>query len=132
MPSGPRRIVFRQTSLRSLRYLFRSSSEQAGAYARERTSGPDLRDWPGRREWVIRLFRQPVVRSGDVARPLAGPPQLAPLPLAELIAAQASPSPEKDAFSIGDSTGNKRPGFDVASFREAQSNDPGTRAEWNQ
>ena len=85
-------------------------------YARERISGRELRDWPGRSEWVIGLFRRPVVRTGDVVRPAAEPPRLAPFPPAESVAVQASPSPRKDAFSIGDNTRNMNREFDAASF----------------
>ena len=65
---------------------------------------------------MIGLFRRPVVRTGGVTRPLAELPRLAPSPLAESIVAPASPSPTKDAFSIGDSARDKRPGFDAASY----------------
>jgi len=43
----------------------------------------------------------------------------------ELIVVPASPFPTKDAFSIGDSTGNKRPGFDGARTVAKTYNRPG-------
>ena len=81
---------------------------------------------------MVALFRQPVVRSDGAIRRVGAAPRLAPFPLLESIVAPASPFPTKDAFSIGDSTGNKRPGFDVASFRGTRSRGPDTRGEWNQ
>ena len=109
----------------------RFSSEPVGGYERERTSGPDLRYWPKRRQWVVEIFRRLVVRSGDAARRVGAAPQLAPFRVSELLAVPASPSPTKGAFSTGDSTGNKKRVFDVASFRATRSHGQGTRAEWN-
>ena len=110
----------------------RFSSEPVGGYERERTSGPDLRYWHKRRQWVVEIFRRLVVRSGDAARRVGAAPQLAPSPVAELLAVPASPSPTKGAFSTGDNTRNKKRVFDVASFHGTQSRGPGTRAEGNQ
>ena len=78
------------------------------------------------------LFRRLVVRSGDVARPPAAVPPLAPFPAAELVAARASPSPKQDASLLRDSTGNNRRGFDAARLHGTRSHDLNTLAEWNQ
>src|SRR5215469_18192592 len=72
-------------------------------------------------------FRRPVVRSGGAVRRPAAAPRLVPCPPAEWAAGRANPSPTRDGFAIGDSSG-----FDVASFHETQSHDRGTPAEWNQ
>jgi hypothetical protein len=80
----------------------------------ERTGAPlsAVRQISNRESAVARsrfgLLRRPVVHSGDAARPPAEPPRLAQFPAAVSIAVRASPSPTKDAFSIGDSTRNKR------------------------
>ena len=110
----------------------RFSSEPVGVCGRVRTSGPDLRYWPGRRQSVVGIFRRLVVRSGDAARRVGAAPRLAPFQVTESFAARANPFPTKGAFSTGDSTGNKKRVFDVASFRGTRSHGPGTRAEWNQ
>jgi hypothetical protein len=78
---------------------------------------------------VVGLFRQPVVRNGDAAHRVAAGPRLAPFPVTELIAVPGSPFPTKDAFSIDDSTGNKRPGCDAARVHGTRSHGPGTRAD---
>ncbi len=77
-------------------------------------------------------FRRPVVRSGGAVRRPGTAPPLPPLPSAEWIVAPASLSPTRDAFSIGDSSRNTKPGFDVTSFHGTQLHDRGTHAEWNQ
>ena len=51
-------------------------------------------------------FRRPVVRSDGAARRLAAPLRLGPFLVAQSSAARASPSPTRDAFSIGDSKRN--------------------------
>src|ERR1017187_3250790 len=78
------------------------------------------------------FFAQPVVRSGGAVHRPEALPRLAPFLAAEWVAARASLSPTRDAFSIGDSSRNMSRGFDVASFHGTRSHDRGTRAEWNQ
>src|SRR5260370_5203886 len=51
-------------------------------------------------------FRQRVVRSGGAVRRLAVPLRLVPVPAAEPVVARESPSPTRDAFSIGDTNRN--------------------------
>src|SRR5258708_18614683 len=77
-------------------------------------------------------FRRPVVRRGGGVQRSAALPRLTPLSAAEWVVARASPSPTRDAFSIGDSNRNTNRGFDVTSFHGTRSHDRGTRAEWNQ
>src|SRR4030081_1840123 len=63
---------------------------------------------------------------------LAALPRLIPFLAAEWIVARVSPSPTRDACSIGDSNPNTNRGFDEDSFHGTRSHDRGTRAEWNQ
>src|SRR6516162_6568084 len=79
-----------------------------------------------------RLFRRPVVRSGGAVRRPGKPPRLVPLPAAESVVAQVSPSPTRDAFSIGDSKRNTKQEYGVVTLRRTRSQDRGTHAEWNQ
>src|SRR5258708_25038607 len=81
---------------------------------------------------MVGVFRGPVVRSGDAIHRPAALPRLTPLSAAEWVVARASPSPTRDAFSIGDSNRNTNRGFDVTSFHGTRSHDRGTRAAWNQ
>jgi hypothetical protein len=77
-------------------------------------------------------FRRLVVRSdGAVHRP-GTPPRLIPFPVAESLVVRASPSPTRDAFSIGDSSRNTKRGFDVVRFHGTRSHDRDTRTESNQ
>jgi hypothetical protein len=117
----PRTIHFFCEHPHDCLHLLRSSTEHAEADARKRHFGIRFKELAGRRGWAVALFRQPVVRTDGATRRVAAAPRLAPFPLVESVVAPASPFPTKDAFSIGDSTGNKRPGFDVASFRGTQS-----------
>ena len=57
-------------------------------------------------------FRQPVVRSGGAVRRPAAPPRRTPFPEVESLVALVSPSPTKDASSIGDSNRNTTSGFE--------------------
>ena len=52
------------------------------------------------------FFRQPVVRSGGAVRRPAAPSRRTPFREVESLVARASPSPTRDAFSIGDSNRN--------------------------
>ena len=73
-------------------------------------------------------FRQPVVRSGGAVRRPAAPPRRAPFPEVESLVAMVSPSPTRDASSIGDSNRNTTSGFVVTSFH-GRSHDRGTHGE---
>ena len=74
-------------------------------------------------------FRQPVVRSGGGVRRPAAPPRRTPFPEVESLVALVSPSPTKDASSIGDSNRNTTSGFVVTSFHGTRSHDRGTHGE---
>src|SRR5208283_1626766 len=77
-------------------------------------------------------FRQPVVRSGGAVRRPAAPPRRTPFPEVESLVALVSPSPRKDASSIGDSNRNTTSGFVVTSFHGTRSHDRGTHGERSQ
>jgi hypothetical protein len=77
-------------------------------------------------------FRQPDVRSGGAGHRPAAPSRRIPLPAAESLVAQVSPSLTKDVFSTGDSNRNTNEGFAVASFHGTRSHDRDIRVESTQ
>jgi len=102
-PGEPRSSSSSRTCLRLV-----NANLQVRVCAREHGSATDFKR-PGdaaRSTVDSGSFRQPVVRSGGAVRRLAIPLRLVLAPAAEPVVARASPSPTRDAFSIGDSNRN--------------------------